>query len=163
MKRFLALLGILSVLGTSAPAFVFAKATSTPAGLSAAKERVTKVRETLIRAYFERMAKRIEAAIGREKKLAERVESRIKKFEEAGKNVAQARAKLEEARKAVAEAEAALNEAKAKFEQALAKEDVKVAFRDVRSLVKQVVAKVKAGHQSIVSVIRSLKGASQTP
>lgn len=163
MKRFLATLGIFSMLGMSMPVFVLAKATSTPQGGLTAKERVKKVRETLIQAYFERMVKRIEAAIGREKKLADRVESRIKKFEEAGKNVGEARAKLEEARKAVQGAETSLREAKAKFEQILPQENLKTAFRNVRNLIKQVVAKVKVAHQSVVSVIRSLKGASQTP
>lgn len=125
------------------------------------RARFSEVRKARIRAFWERMAKRLEAAIEREKKLADRIESRLNKFQEAGKDVSASRAKLGQARAKINQAEAALNAAKGTVEAVLNADDPKAAFQEVRDTVlKDVIAKIKEAHAALVDVINTLKGVS---
>ncbi len=114
----------------------------------------------IITQYFEKMTKRLDAALEREKKLMDRVESRIKKFEEKGAHVDAAKKNLSDARVAWQRAKDALYEAKTKFESLKASNNPKTAFQDVKKLVIDAVSLIKKTHAAVVKTIMSLKGAS---
>ena len=80
------------------------------------KGRLDEKRLKNIAGYFDRMVRRLEAALEREKKLADRIEARIKKFEGKGAKLDEAKKNLEEARAAWKNAQKALMDAKSKFE-----------------------------------------------
>lgn len=124
------------------------------------KGRLDEKRLKNISGYFERMTRRLEAALLREKKLADRIEARIKKFEGKGAKLDEAKKNLEDARTAWKNAQKALMDAKSKFETLKTAGEPKAVFAEVRKLVKDVVDLVKKTHALMVKAIISLKGAS---
>ena len=123
-----------------------------------AKQRLAEKRKQIIRAQFNRMVKRFEAALEREKKLEERIKSRLDKARANGKDTVQAQAVLDGATVAWRDAKAALEEAKSKLAGMLDSDDPKTAFAEVRSLVESIRDKIKTVHASYVDVISALKG-----
>lgn len=126
-----------------------------------AKQRLAEKRKQLIRAFFGRMAKRLEAALERQKKLGERIQARIEKARANGKDVTQAQAALDRARIVWQEAKDALESAKSRLEGVLSAEDPKTAFEEVKDLVAAARDKIKAVHAAFVDVITALKGIGQ--
>lgn len=125
-----------------------------------AKKRPDEAKMTIITRYFDKMTKRLDAALEREKKLMDRVGSRIKKFEEKGAHVDAAKKNISDARAAWQKAKDALDEAKTKFEALKASDNPKIAFQNVKRLVMDVVGLIKKTHAGIVKTVVSLKGAS---
>lgn len=125
---------------------------------TAVRENVAERRKAIIRNHFNRMMKRLEAALERGKKLGDRIQSRIEKAKANGKNTAKAQTALDKARAAWQEAKAALEEAKSKLEGVLSSTDPKAAFKEVHDLVVKARDKIKAVHAALVDAVTALKG-----
>ncbi|MBI2109059.1 MAG: hypothetical protein HYT93_02680 [Parcubacteria group bacterium] len=122
------------------------------------EKQVIEKRKERIRAYFEKMFKRLDAAIERLQGLAERIESRIEKFEERDADVEKAKQLLAEAQTLIVSAEESLAKAKIAAEEVLSGENPKEIFTRVHESVKLVVSHTKEAHQALVEVIVALKG-----
>ncbi len=116
-------------------------------------------RKARIQAYFEKMFKRLDAAIARQDVLADRIESRIKKFEAEKADVAEAKRLLTDARAAVDTARTALADAKSSVENILmTEENAKETFTQTKKVVESVVMQIKQAHKALVDSIVVLKG-----
>jgi hypothetical protein len=145
------------------------KSTLAPVATSTGKEaqtqnriNVAQKRANTIRLYFNNMVRKIQAAINRESKLADRIESRLNKFEAAGKDVSALKIKLADARVTIKDAQKYLDDAKAQMETVLKSDNVKQAFQDVKTLIKNATEKVKLTHQKLIDIVNSMKGMSET-
>jgi hypothetical protein len=121
------------------------------------RQRLAERKKIRIKAFFNRMAKRMDFAVIRLNKLADRIESRLNKFEQMGKDIGDSRVLLEEARTAILSAKTAIEEAKSKIDEVLESDEPRTAFGQIRSLVHEVRDSIKAAHQALVNVIRNLK------
>jgi len=124
------------------------------------KTNVAQKKTDTIRLYFNNMVRKIQAAINREIKLADRIESRLNKLALAGKDVADLKVKLADVRTAISDAQKYLDDAKTQMETVLKSDNVKQAFQDVKTLIKNAVEKVKLAHQKLVDIVNSMKGMS---
>lgn len=127
-----------------------------------AEQKVAQKRADKIRSYFNNMVKKIQAAISRESKLADRIESRLNKLASAGKDVSALKIKLADARTAIKDAQKYLDDAKTQMETILKSDNMKQAFQDVKTLIKNAVEKVKLAHQKLVDIVNSMKGMSSS-
>lgn len=175
MKKIILIFGLSGFLFN--PSFVFAKPpswvtppnkpeitrpviTKTPLPTKKAeiRERLTEKRRELIRQFFTRMIRRLEAAISRLEKLISRIESRLAKLESQGENVAKIREEVENAKTKLTSAKADLELAKSKLETVLASDDPKEAFKEVREIIKNVKTQLIEVHRILVHVIGDIKG-----
>lgn len=122
--------------------------------------RLAEKRKERIRAFFERLVTRIQAAINRLEKLIGRIESRLSKIEEVDEDIdtAPIRETLDEAKGKLAEASAALSEAKTSLEDILSSDNPKEMFTDVRDLIKGIKQQLVEVHRLLVHVIGDIKG-----
>lgn len=120
--------------------------------------QLTERRRELIRAFFNRMVRRIEAAIARLETLIERIESRIAKLEAAGEDMTDVKEQVEDAKDKLAAAEDDLQDAKDGLEDVLTSDDPKEAFAEVRDLIRGVVRQLIEVHRILVQVIGDIKG-----
>ena len=123
------------------------------------KERLSEVKQKRIRAFWEKMSKRLANAIERHERIADKIEKRIVKFEEKGVDVSAAKSKLADGRAQLVNATSALAAAKVAVEELLASDDPKGAFPKVRDQVKAVRGEIKEAHQLLVDAISSLRAA----
>lgn len=122
------------------------------------KAKLTEKRQQLIRQFFSRMVKRLEAAISRLEKLISRIESRLAKLESQGENVSKIKTEVADAKTKLNKAKADLELAKSKLETVLTSDDPKSAFAEVRNLIKEVKSQLIETHRILVHVIGEIKG-----
>lgn len=115
-------------------------------------------RKERVRAYFEKMFERLDAAIVRLEKLAERIDSRISKFDKRDVNAEKAKQLLTEARALIENAKTSLSSAKSSVEEILSGENSKEVFARARENVQSVVSHTKDAHKALVQSIVALKG-----
>lgn len=116
-------------------------------------------RKENIRAHANRMSERFGAAFDRLDTLAGRIEERLAKLESVNKNIqtASAHALVEDALLKIDEGRLLLENLSGEIELALASEDPKVAFADVRESTNEVAAMVKEAHKLLVDAVKSIK------
>ena len=122
------------------------------------KARLSAQRQRLIKAFFERMVKRVEAAIARLEKLISRIESRLDKIEAEGTNVTDIRASVNQAQLKIDQAKTDLNIAQAAIEELLSAEDPKEAFVAVRKTIKEIKMNLIEAHRILVHLIGNIQG-----
>lgn len=132
--------------------------TPLPTRMAEIKAKLTEKRQQLIRQFFTRMVKRLEAAIARLEKLISRIESRLAKLESQGEDVSKIKTEVADAKTKLAKAKTDLEEAKTKLEDVLTNEDPKAAFAEVRSLIKGVKSQLIEVHRILVHIIGDIKG-----
>lgn len=122
--------------------------------------KLTQRHQERILLFFNRLAKRMQAAITRLHRLIARIESRLAKIEagEEGIETKDIKATLAEAKEKLAQAETALAEAQASFEDVLISEDPKEAFADTQELIKGIKNQLVEVHRLLVHVIGNIKG-----
>lgn len=122
--------------------------------------RLTTRRQEKIKFFFNRLAKRLQAAINRLHRLIARIESRLAKIElaEDGIDTTDVKATLVTAKGKLDEAETALAETQAGFEDILANENPKEAFSDIRDLIQGIKRQLTEVHRLLVHVIGNIKG-----
>jgi len=126
------------------------------------KIELTEKRKGRIMAYGEKMVERFNAAIGRLEKLAERIDSRIEKMEEKGVDLSESKALLEEAQTSIRTAKGSLDDAIGLIRTALDSDDPKTVFEEVRTILSSTKDSIKAAHQKLVEVIKSIKASPST-
>lgn len=116
-------------------------------------------RKENIRAHANRMSERFGAAFDRLDTLAGRIEERLAKLESVNKNIqtASAHALVEDALLKIDEGRLLLENLSGEIELALASEDPKAAFTDVRESTNEVAAMVKEAHKLLVDAVKSIK------
>ncbi len=132
--------------------------TPIPTRMAEIKAKLTEKRQRLIRQFFTRMVKRLEAAITRLEKLISRIESRLAKLESQGEDVSKIKTEIEDAKTKLTGTKADLEEAKTKLETVLESEDPKAAFAEVKNLIKGVKTQLIGVHRILVHVIGEIKG-----
>lgn len=132
--------------------------TPLPTRMAKIKAKLTERRQQLIRQFFTRMVKRLEAAITRLEKLISRIESRLSKLESQGEDVSKIKTEVADAKTKLDKAKTDLEEAKTKLETVLESEDPKAAFAEVKNLIKGVKTQLIEVHRILVHVIGDIKG-----
>lgn len=120
--------------------------------------RMTEKRQNLIRAFFQRMIKRLEAAIARLEKLIARIESRLNKIQTEGKDVTNQKAELSRAKTGLTKAQNDLTTAKTAFENMISSNDPRAAFVNVRNTIKAVKLDLIEVHRILVHLIGDIQG-----
>lgn len=122
--------------------------------------RLTTRRQETIKFFFKRLAKRLQAAINRLRRLIARIESRLAKIEfaEDGINTTDVKATLVTAKEKLDESETALAEVQAGFKDVLANENPKEAFSDIKDLTQGIKRQLIEVHRLLVHVIGNIKG-----
>lgn len=120
--------------------------------------KLTEKKRNLIRAYFERMLKRIEAAVTRLERLISRLESRIKKLETEGKNTVAVETQLGKAKEDLTKTKADLVAARQTIDQMLKNDHPQADFIQVRNLVKTIKTDLVALHRLLVHLIGDVQG-----
>lgn len=132
--------------------------TPLPTKMAEIKAKLTERRQQLIRQFFTRMAKRLEAAIARLEKLIFRIESRLTKLENQDEDVSKIKTEVADAKTKLDKAKTDLADAKTKLEDVLTNEDPKAAFAEVKNLIKGVKTQLIEVHRILVHVIGDIKG-----
>lgn len=122
------------------------------------KARLTERRQRLIQAFFDRMVKRLEAAIARLEKLISRIQSRLDKIEAEGIDVSAIQEDINRATSKLNEAKADLATAQASIEEMLSAEDPKAAFANVRTAIRAVKNDLIEVHRILVHLIGDIRG-----
>jgi methyl-accepting chemotaxis protein len=114
----------------------------------------------IIKTFFARLVKRLEAAIARLEKLISRIEARLDKIEASRENIntANIRKEVEKAKTKLADARATLEEAKDKIQSMIESETPKEVFTEIRTLIQNVKRQLIEVHRILVKVIGDIKG-----
>ena len=122
--------------------------------------RINTRRMALIRSFFDKMAKRFEAAIARLNKLIARIESRIAKIEAENEEIdtAQVKVDLETAKEKLSSASAALDDVKASLDEILLSDNPKESFANVKDLIKEIKYALVDVHRSLAHLIGDIRG-----
>jgi chromosome segregation ATPase len=120
-------------------------------------------RSERVQKFWDNMKRRLEILVRNQNKLADRIEKSIDQRAAKGRDVTELKAKLAEARAKIAEAEAALKDADGKVAGIIAGNEPKEALKKVNELNKEVLAKIRAAHQSLVDVLKIRKGEKPSP
>jgi outer membrane protein TolC len=167
VKKLLLILTLLFILTTTSISAVSENPQSVKLKAEKSSQRVqitakiSEKRRALIRAYFEQMGRRIEAAISRLERLIVRIQSRLVKLEVEGKDVADEESQLNQARNELSKAKADFTAAKAEIEQMVSSDNPKENFSLVRNLIKEVKTKLIIVHRLLVHIIGDI--ATPTP
>lgn len=122
--------------------------------------RIAARRITLIERFFDRMVRRIEAAIARLNGLIARIESRIDRIgtEDEDIDTSAVEVEVETAKDKLASASAAFNEAKTSLDDILDSEDPKEEFASLRDLIKEIKYGLMDVHTILVHLIGDIRG-----
>ncbi len=124
----------------------------------ARREFLRQAAQDRIRAHFQRLVHRLQAAIDRLTRLANRIEQRIGVLAGAGVNVTQQQSLLAEARQHIQLARESLATAQTNFESILATEKPRAAFRTARTSVRETINHLRLAHRTLVRIITKIKG-----
>lgn len=167
MKKIFALTLFLSFFFLAVSPAIALTATSASEGqekriekIASVEARLTARKKEIIMNHFERVTKRLQAAINRLNKLITRIESRLVKIEVNDKtiNTKVIKKDLDEAKGQLATVSAKLNEMTTKMETVVGSNTPKESFTEVKSIadkISQILVKV---HQILVKVIGDIKG-----
>lgn len=122
------------------------------------RERLAERRRELIRKYFMRMHGRFLALVNRLERIAEKISSRLDKMEAREIDVSSLRSDLTLAVEEIEVAKGLLTGLDQQVEQALASDDAKGAFEEVRDIVKETRDILKEVHKKLVAIIVAMKG-----
>ena len=122
--------------------------------------RLTEIRRARIRNFFNRLTRRLEAAIDRLEKLITRIESRIAKIEEADNDIdtGPVTEQVNDAKAKLASAKADLQEVKDTFETLLTADEPREVFETVRDKITNIKDAIIEVHRLLVHVIGDIKG-----
>ncbi|MBI4118055.1 MAG: hypothetical protein HY455_00755 [Parcubacteria group bacterium] len=123
------------------------------------REQLQEERRTAIKAYFEKMFRRLDAALDRLTILADRVESRAEKLAERGVDVSEAREKLGEARDAIVKARTILKTLREEVP-TLAEEGstARELFGELKKRIQEeAVEAIQMAHKALIEAISALK------
>lgn len=138
---------------------VVAKATTSDEIKKPAKKGVLlEKRRENIRRYFKNMKNRIEARLVKLTQLAARIETRIQTLNSQGADTTKAKAAVAKARTSIQKAKDGLTAAATKLETVLTSATPTEAFREVKTLLKEITADVKNAHAQLVVAITNIKG-----
>lgn len=121
------------------------------------RERIAASAKERAKAHMGRVVKRLEAAVERFLKLAERIASRIEKLSAAGIDMTKAKELLATAEAKIAEADRAVATLKSAIDAALAGENPREVFAEVKEKVRLAIEAVKEAHRALVAAIREVK------
>lgn len=122
--------------------------------------RLAEIRRERIQKFFNRLVRRLEAAIGRLERLITRIESRIAKIEEKNKdiNTGPIKEQVENAKSKLQNAKKELQEAKDNFAALLTSDEPKVVFEGVRDNIRNIKKDLVEVHRILVHAIGDIKG-----
>ena len=122
--------------------------------------RLTEVRRERIQNFFNRLVRRLEAAIVRLERLITRIESRIAKIEENNEDVdtGPITDQVNDAKSKLEEAKTELQEAKDNFADLLASDEPKVVFEGVHDNIVNIKKALVEVHRILVHLIGDIKG-----
>ena len=122
--------------------------------------RLTEVRRERIRNFFNRLVKRLEAAIIRLERLITRIESRIAKIEAADEDIdtSPITEQVNDAKVKLGDAKTELQEVKDVFESLLTSDDPKEVFETVREKIMNIKEDLIEIHRILVHVVGDIKG-----
>jgi TolA-binding protein len=125
-----------------------------------AATRLKERKRDQIRYYFNRLTKRLEAAVTRLETLIFRIDSRLAKIEteDPGLDISSAESALTDAKLKLASASADIAVAKTSLDTILESDDLQEAFSDVRDLVKEIKQLLIEVHRGLVHIIGDIKG-----
>ncbi|MBI2454327.1 MAG: hypothetical protein HYV54_02015 [Parcubacteria group bacterium] len=127
----------------------------------ALKRKLESARADRVKKYVKRMADRFEAAVKRLDVLAQRIDARLVKIAAGGKNTDDYKKLLGEARTKIESAKTKLSEVRLALEAVADSEKPKEDFENAKAKLNEVKEAVKTAHAALVSVISSIKGASE--
>jgi len=122
--------------------------------------RLKERKANIIRNFFNRLVKRLEAAIARLEKLIARIEARLDKIEAANEdiNTTKIRKDVNQAKEKLISARATLGQAKDKFENLPPSDTPKEVFAEARDLIQEVKKQLIEVHRILVKIIGDIKG-----
>ena len=136
------------------------RASTTRENVLERKAKLSAERQAIIRAFFDRMIKRIAVAFNRMDRLVGRLESRIAKLEEVNKNIKTEEAKgfITEAKTHIANGKAILLGLPAIRDTLLATTDShKDVFEKIKEETRKETGELKKAHEAIKNAVRSIK------
>jgi hypothetical protein len=124
------------------------------------RERVSERRRIRIRAFFNQMVLRIEAAISRLLRLIDRIEARLDKIELADETIdtEKIRQDLNLSQGKLNRCQTALEEAKESLEDILSSETPKEDFSQIKELIREIKSLLIEIHLELVDLIDDIKG-----
>lgn len=122
--------------------------------------QLTENRKLRIRTFYNTLAKRLNAAIGRLERLTDRIESRVAKIKENNEDLdlKKVEADLLAAKSLLANAEAELNAATENLDTVLESNNPKEAFEIIKSVIQGVRKDLVDVHRLLVKLIGDIKG-----
>ncbi|MBI4153393.1 hypothetical protein HY503_00115 [Candidatus Woesebacteria bacterium] len=120
--------------------------------------RLTLIRRERLRNFFNRLIRRLEAAIARLERLIARIESRIAKMEGEDIDTAPITKQVNDAKALLADAKEELAKTKDNFEDLLSSDKPRVVFKQVRENIGNIKKMLKEVHRILVHVVGDIKG-----
>lgn len=120
------------------------------------RERLSERRANIVERHAKRMKDRIEAAIKRIERLTERANDAVERFGNKGADVSTAEEALLGAEGILTELELLLVDYDETLEDVLTSDEPRVAFEDMKVVVREIIGKIKEAHASVIGAVRSL-------